>query len=55
VLEKELNQLKLRVYFTLPEKIRSSLYPQEAIRKGVREVRDKIWQDRYAKRVARVS
>lgn len=54
-LEQKLNQLKLEAFFSLPPKKLVSLYPQKEIQRALRETRNSIWQERYAKKVAHIS
>ena len=54
-LEKELNRLKIDTYFALPKKKQTSLYPEKTIRDSAGQVRDEIWQERYGKKITRVS
>lgn len=54
-LEREVNRLKLETYFALPPKRRLALYPEKAIQDSVREARNEIWQERYAKKVTGIS
>lgn len=54
-LEKELQRLKVKAYLALPEKPRQiAFYSQKAILNALKETRDAIWQERYAKKVARI-
>lgn len=50
-LEKNLQRLKIEAYFSLPERKRKFLYPEQSLRKAVRSLRKSIWQERYAKKV----
>lgn len=56
-IEKELNSLKLQVYFDLPQeaKKRSSAYSQRAILRAIEGTREAIWRKRYAKKVENIS
>ena len=55
-LEQEIQKLKLQAYFDLPKKKRlNSLYSQESVVKAVRSVRNKIWQEKYAKKAQGIS
>ena len=54
-LEQEFNRLKIDAYFALPKKKQTSLYSERAIRDSVGQVRDEIWQERYGKKITRVS
>jgi len=50
-LEKELQRIKIEIYFNLSEKERKSLYPENSLRKAIRLLRKSIWQKRYAKEI----
>ena len=54
-LERDLNRLKIDTYFALPKKKQTALYSEKTIRDSVDRVRDEIWQERYAKKIARIS
>lgn len=51
VLEKDLQNLKIETYFSLPAKIQKSLYPEKSLRRAIRSLRKVIWQERYAKKI----
>lgn len=51
ILERDLQRLKIETYFSLPEKIQKSLYPEKSLRRAIRKLRKAIWQERYAKKI----
>ncbi len=54
-LEKELQQMKIDAYRSLPRKERTaSSYSEKAIARAVKEIRNQIWKERYAKKASRV-
>lgn len=50
-LEKELQRLKLEVFFTLPKEKQKFIYSEKSLREALREIRKSIWQERYAKKI----
>jgi len=54
-LERELQRLKVRAYFNMPQKRRTATYALRAIRNAVKNTRDEIWRSRYASKIARFS
>lgn len=55
-LEKEVQQLKIEAYFSLPKKQQiSQIYPESGIMKALKSTRRSIWQKRYAKKIKSVS
>lgn len=55
-LERELQRLKVEVYFRQPHRQRPRLskYTEPAILRAAQDVREQIWQEKYAKKMARV-
>ena len=54
-LEQELQRLKIQTYKTLPPASRAiSSITDKAIYRAVKNTREAIWQERYAKKVARI-
>lgn len=51
LLEKELQRLKIESYFCLPKVKQKGFYSEDLLKKTVRAVREKIWQEKYAKKV----
>ena len=50
-LEQQVQTLKVQAYFNLPKKQQTvSLYPQEEINAALKISRNRIWQDKYAKK-----
>ena len=55
-IERELQELKVSLYLSLPKKRRlPSVYAERALLESVKSVREKIWKSDYAKKVARLS
>ncbi|MFA5813042.1 MAG: hypothetical protein WC862_00820 [Patescibacteria group bacterium] len=56
-LEKELQLLKIVVFKALPKQTgrTSSAHAERTLLKAAKDVRNDLWQSRYAKKVARVS
>ena len=51
-LEKQVQKLKVQAYFELPKNQRTnSAYPQTVISKALKETRNQIWQEKYAKKI----
>ncbi len=50
-MEKDLQKLKVEVFFSLPKKQRKAIYPEKSILESVRDVRKAIWNQRYAKKI----
>ncbi|MBU4298971.1 hypothetical protein KJ636_02930 [Patescibacteria group bacterium] len=50
-LEKNLQRLKLEVFFTLPKEKQKFIYSEKSLRETLREIRKSIWQERYAKKI----
>ena len=55
-LEQDLQRLKIQTYQTLarPQRLRFP-YTDKAIERAVKEMREAIWQKRYAQKITRVS
>jgi len=51
ILEKELQRLKLEVFFTLPKEKQKFIYSEKSLREALRGIRKSIWQERYAKKI----
>lgn len=56
-LSNDLYDLRVEFYRSLPQEKRRTLsdYAQEALMRALGDVREDIWQKRYAKRLSRVS
>lgn len=56
-MERDLQQLKIAVYLKLPKRARPkrSRYLESAILRNAEQTREDIWQERYAKKMARFS
>ena len=54
-LERELQGLKIQSYCVLPRAARPKApYAERTIMEALKQTRDAIWQERYAKKIARV-
>lgn len=54
-LEQELQRLKAQAYRAIPRNVRTApRYAEKTIIEAVRDVRDAIWNERYAKKITRV-
>lgn len=50
-LEKQIQRLKLEAFFALPSKKKVSFYPEKSLLRTIKQTRESIWQERYAKKV----
>ncbi|MBI3120446.1 MAG: hypothetical protein HYZ08_02395 [Candidatus Kerfeldbacteria bacterium] len=55
-IERELQELKISVYLSLPKERRvTSAYAEKALLESAKSVRKGIWKSKYAKKIARLS
>jgi hypothetical protein len=55
-LEQQVQKLKVQAYLNLPKSQQTvSLYPQNSINKALKNTRNQIWQEKYAKKVKSLS
>jgi hypothetical protein len=55
-LEQQVQHLKVQAYFNVPKRQQIvSLYSQETVNKALKNTRNRIWQEKYAKKIKGLS